>query len=204
MTATKNVRTMTQMALLAAILLVLAATPLGFITIGVMTITFVPIPVLIGAIVLGPAAGGFLGLLFGVTSMIMAHIRLTPDALIFSPFLSGTAWSIFIAIVPRVLFGVIAGYLFRALRKTKLNLKVSAGITAGVGSILHTLMVLGSIYFLAGDLHAANLKISKNALAGIFTAVIGSNGIVEAIAAILICAALVTPLINYTEKGSRS
>ena len=57
-----------RLALLAAIVLVLAYTPLGYIHIGPLAITPIMIPVTVGAILLGPTEGAILGGIFGLTS----------------------------------------------------------------------------------------------------------------------------------------
>ena len=55
---------MVQLAILAAIVVLMAFTPLGYLQIGVVKITFLMIPVVIGAIILGPGAGAVLGAVF--------------------------------------------------------------------------------------------------------------------------------------------
>lgn len=61
---------MVQMAILVAIMLIFAYTPLGYLKAGPIEITFMVLPVAIGAIILGPAVGAILGGIFGVTSFI--------------------------------------------------------------------------------------------------------------------------------------
>ena len=60
---------MVQLAVLIAIMLILAFTPLGYLRIGPLAISLMTIPVVIGAMILGPAGGAVLGLVFGLTSM---------------------------------------------------------------------------------------------------------------------------------------
>ena len=59
---------MVQLAVLIAIMLILAFTPLGYLRIGPLAISLMTIPVVIGAMILGPAGGAVLGLVFGLTS----------------------------------------------------------------------------------------------------------------------------------------
>ena len=59
-----NVHTLTQLALLMALELVMANTPLGMIPIGPINASLLTIPVAIGAMLLGPAAGALLGAIF--------------------------------------------------------------------------------------------------------------------------------------------
>ena len=48
-------------ALLTALIIVMAFTPLGYLKSGAIEITFIPVPIVIGAVLLGPAGGAFLG-----------------------------------------------------------------------------------------------------------------------------------------------
>ena len=61
---------LTLTAMLTALIFVMAFTPLGYLKIGAVSITFITIPVVIGAIVGGPSVGTVLGLMFGATSFI--------------------------------------------------------------------------------------------------------------------------------------
>ena len=64
----KQTYEMVLMAILAAIMLILGFTPLGFLRVGAIEITFMVIPIAIGAILLGPRGGAILGGLFGAIS----------------------------------------------------------------------------------------------------------------------------------------
>ena len=65
-----NVKQLTLLAMLVAVLLLMAFTPLGYLNIGLLAITFNVIPVAIGAIALGPAGGLIAGSVFGLTSFL--------------------------------------------------------------------------------------------------------------------------------------
>ena len=56
-----NVRWLTQLALLVAILLVLNYTPLGYLQIGPLSASLLTVPVAIGAMTMNPMAGAILG-----------------------------------------------------------------------------------------------------------------------------------------------
>ena len=66
----KDTRWLTSVALMAAVVILLANTPLGMIQLPIIKATTVHIPVILGAILLGPMAGAILGAVFGVCSLI--------------------------------------------------------------------------------------------------------------------------------------
>lgn len=191
-----NIRFLTQLALLVAIQILLAATPLGYLPLGPVDITIMHIPALVGAVVLGPAAGAALGGVFGLTSIAVATMRGGPFNAIFSPFLSGSGWSLVISLIPRILCGLLAALVFQALRKARLADIVAAGIAAAVGSLTNTVLVLGGIYLFFGEIYAGLVGIAHNALLAALVTVAATNGLFEAAAAVVICAGLVKPLKN--------
>ena len=65
-----DTRWLVSVALMAAIIIVLANTPLGMIQLPVIKATTVHIPVILGAILLGPSAGAILGGVFGICSVV--------------------------------------------------------------------------------------------------------------------------------------
>ena len=65
-----STKQLVEMALLTAVIILLAFTPLGYIRTLGFEITLIVVPVTVGAVTLGPAAGAVLGVVFGVTSFI--------------------------------------------------------------------------------------------------------------------------------------
>ena len=64
-----------------AIIIAMSVVPfLGYIPLGFMNATIIHVPVIIGAIILGPKYGAYLGLVFGVTSLVKASdlLRIQP------------------------------------------------------------------------------------------------------------------------------
>ena len=86
----RDTRWLTSVALMAAIVILLANTPLGMIQLPVIKATTVHIPVILGAILLGPLAGSILGGVFGICSMISNTTAPTLLSFAFSPFMSMT------------------------------------------------------------------------------------------------------------------
>ena len=66
----EKTKRLVMLALLAAVLILMAFTPLGYLRIGPLSITFNTIPVAIGSIALGPVCGAILGAVFGLTSVM--------------------------------------------------------------------------------------------------------------------------------------
>ena len=66
---------LTILGLMAGILFLMAYTPLGYLNIGPLAVTFNVIPVAVCAIVLGPTGGAIAGAVFGLTSFMQARNR---------------------------------------------------------------------------------------------------------------------------------
>ncbi|MBP3476145.1 MAG: ECF transporter S component [Lachnospiraceae bacterium] len=112
-------------ALFTAIIVIMAFTPLGYIPLVVINATIIHIPVILGALFLGPKKGAFLGFVFGLTSFINNTFKAaTASAFVFSPVLaynvvgvSGIFKSLYICFVPRILVGVIPYFIYILIRK---------------------------------------------------------------------------------------
>ncbi|WP_296114068.1 ECF transporter S component [uncultured Anaerococcus sp.] len=107
---TKN---LTTIGILGAIVIMLGLTPLGFIPLGVLTITSLHIPVIIAGILEGPVIGGFVGLIFGLFSIFNAMTRPGPISFVF--------YNPLISILPRILIGVVTGLVYKALKNKDNN-----------------------------------------------------------------------------------
>lgn len=122
----RDTRWLTSVALMAAIVILLANTPLGMIQLPVIKATTVHIPVILGAILLGPLAGAILGGVFGVCSMISNTVAPTLLSFAFSPFMSmtgilGAIKAVWISVGCRILIGLVAGWLWILLKKIRVN-----------------------------------------------------------------------------------
>ncbi len=102
--------------ILIAIELIMAFTPLGYLKLGVTPITLLPIPVAIGAILLGPAAGGILGGVFGLTSFYQCFGMDTFGVILLDISPVGT---FILTVVTRILMGVLVGWIYKGLSKIK-------------------------------------------------------------------------------------
>ena len=192
-TSTTKTKDMVTTAMFVAIILAMSFVPyLGYIPLGFMNATIIHIPVIIGAILLGPARGAFLGGIFGLTSMINNTFNPNLTSFVFSPFYSlgnvhGNFKSLMICFVPRILIGVVAYYVYtgivKLVKKKKNDGKGSAAALAAAGAagaLTNTLLVMNGIYFLFGSSYANAKGIATDALYGVILGVIGTQGVPEA------------------------
>ncbi len=183
---------MTQVALFSALIILMAFTPfLGYIPLGFTRATIIHIPVIIGALVLGPKKGAFLGFVFGLTSLINNTMNPTPTSFVFTPFyslgeFSGGIPSLIICFIPRILIGIVPYYVYRFVKKVTKSPKVSAlGLVfSGIsGALTNTLLVMNLIFLFFREGYASANEVASNAVYGFILSVIGINGVPEAIVA---------------------
>ena len=188
-----NVRKMTVIGVLSAISIMMSMLPfIGYIPIGPTKATIMHVPVIIGAIIEGPVVGATIGLIFGLTSLWNAMMQPTITSIFFlNPLVS---------ILPRVLIGVVAYYVYQGIYK--ISKKVyAAGFMAGlIGSLANTVGVLGMIYVLYADKYMERIgQAGADAGKWLFT-LAATNGVPEALVAALIVSAVSVSLIRKGKK----
>ncbi len=145
-----NVRNMTIMALLIAILLLMMYTPIGYLQIGPLAITMNMIPVAIAAISLGPKGGAAIGAVFGLTSFLKCLGIAGGDA--FGAALLGInpIYTFIVCVITRLLAGLAVGLIYEALRhKAPVSLNISlAGFLAAA---LNTILFMTTLALLFGN-----------------------------------------------------
>ena len=200
-----DTRWMVSVALMAAIVIVLANTPLGMIQLPIIKATTVHIPVIIGAILLGPWAGAILGTVFGICSLISNTMAPTLLSFAFSPFMSttgipGVLKAIWISVGCRILIGIAAGWLWIALEKLKISHLAALPVVGFAGSMVNTVTVMGSIYFLFAQQYAEAREVAVTAVWGLIIGTVTASGIPEAIAAAVLVLALGKALIQIFKR----
>jgi uncharacterized membrane protein len=200
----QKVQKMVLFSMFLAIEMVLLTTQLGYLRIGPLSATLMHIPVILAAILLGTKYGAALGLVFGLTSVWNATTAPGITSFVFSPFvtvagMSGGFASLIIAIVPRVLLGVIAGILFQTVTKKGLNRPAAACISAAVATFCHTLMVLGMIALFYGQAYCSAIGIAQTALMAYLAGVIATNGLFE-MGLAAICSMAISKAIKLPQK----
>lgn len=199
-----NVRTlkMVQLALFTAIILLLAFTPIGYIKLPVgLSITLVGIPVIVGAITLGPVGGAILGAIFGLTSFAQAFGMEPFGTMLFSINPIGTFIT---CLVPRILMGWLTGLVFQGLKKVDRTKLVSYLITSLVGSLLNTVLFMTSlmIFFYNTDLiqnMAADFNVTN--IFALVIAMVGFNAVAETIVSGILGTAISKPIDMLNQKN---
>ena len=123
----------------------------------------------------------------------------------FSPFMSttglpGALKAIWISVGCRVLIGLAAGWLWKLLERLKVNQNISLLLTGFVGSMVNTVTVMGSIYFLFAQQYAQAREVGVTAVWGLIMGTVTAAGIPEAIAAAVLVIALGKVLIRVFRK----
>ena len=108
----KKILTMVEMAMLIAIVCVLQFTGASL-PIGLIPLTFVLIPIVVGAFLLGPVQGAFLGLTFGIITVIQTPAN--PFLIVF--FEASPVLYVILALLKATLSGLGSGLIYKGLSK---------------------------------------------------------------------------------------
>lgn len=174
---------MVQMAILVAVMLIFAYTPLGYLKAGPIEITFMVLPVAIGAIILGPVSGAILGGIFGLTSFIQCF-----GASAFGALLLGInpVLTFITCMLPRLLCGWLSGLIFKALHSSE-HMKTAPYFIASLATaVLNTLFFMLCIiqFFWKNDSFLTTMgswQLPTDSVWLFLLAFVGINGVVEAL-----------------------
>lgn len=207
-TTKRDTRYMATLAMLCGLLLVMGMTGIGFIPLPVIKATTMHIPVILGAILLGPGAGAVLGAVFGLCS-IWANTT-TPGLLsfAFSPFMTteglvGALKSLWIALGCRILFGLVSGWIWKITKQFLHKDYAALPVTAAVSTLCHTTFVMGSIYFLLAQQYAQAKNVAITAVFGLIMGTVTASGIPEAIVAAVLVTVIGKALLHLMAQMKR-
>ncbi|OUQ82391.1 ECF transporter S component [Flavonifractor sp. An100] len=204
----RDTRWMVGVAMMAAIVVLLANTPLGLISVPPIKATTIHIPVILGGVLFGPLAGGILGGVFGVCSMVSNTIAPVPASICFSPFLNdtpvGALKAVWVAVGCRILIGVVAGWLWLALKKLKANEYVALPVVGFLGSMTNTVTVMGSIYVLFRAEYAAANNKAVSVVFDFIMATVTGAGVMEAVVALVLVTAIGKALLKVMRPVQRT
>ncbi len=176
---------LTQLAMLSAIIIVMAFTPLGYLKVGPLSITFLTIPVVLGAILMSPIDGAILGAVFGATSFAQCFGL---DVFGTTLFTISPVYTFILCFLPRILIGIISGYVLKGLVKIRVNQAVSFALSALAGALTNTVFFVGFLLLLFGQ--TGYIKSFGDNVIAIIGVLVTTNSLIEAV----ICTVIVTIL----------
>lgn len=197
MTNTKT-RDMVLMGIITALLVVFSVTPIGSIPIGPLVITLNVIPVAIAAIALGPTGGAIAGGIFGILSFLQCFGIGVPSGMGamlvgINPFLA------FIQrFIPRLLDGLLIGFIFRAVSK-KANPYFASALTGFCSALFNTAFFMGALVLLFGNTEYVQGLMEAKGTENFFIFIclfVGVNAIVEMAASTIIVGGVGSALIH--------
>lgn len=183
--------------ILSAFIIVQTFVPfLGNIPIPPLNPTIIHITVIVAAFVLSTKDGMLVGLVWGLARMVKAYtLPASPlDLLLWT--------NPVIAVVPRVMVGLVAGLVFHAFLKRKQG-KVGMVTAAVLGSLTNTVLVLGFIALFYGNEYATALNVDPSNLLKVLAGIVATNGIGEAVAAGLIAPFIATALMKVRRENKQ-
>lgn len=195
MKKTVNVQRMAELALLTAIVLILAFTPLGYLkTPWGVEITFIVIPVAVGSIILGPTAGAFLGLVFGMTSFVQCFGASALGVMMLEISPVGT---FVCCVVTRVLVGILPGLLYKLFKRIRKTRVIGISICCFLTPLTNTILYIISNYLIFSNTWL-NIAVTSYGYTGeggfsllaFMMGMVAVNGVVEAITCMIIGTAI--------------
>ena len=193
-----NVQYLAYLGALVGVLFLLKLTPLGMIPIGILEITTLNLPVIIGAIVLGPSGGALLGGVFGLLSFwdCFGNSVLGIALLSINPLFT------FIVCVPtRILTGYFCAKIFEVLNRKSKGRDLAPFVAASIsGSLLNTVFFVGALLVLFGSSEPIMAWRGEASLIGFIAAIVGVNGIAEAVTCGVVGTAVGLPLFRQVHR----
>lgn len=160
---------------------------LGNIPVGPLSITTMHVTVIIAAIVVGPVDGAIIGGVWGILTWVRAFVA--PS----SPLAPLVMINPLVSVVPRIMIGLVAGYLYRWLARLSKQPRLAMILAGIAGSLTNTGLVLGAIaIFYRTPAVARAYGVNVAHLLPALETIMATNGLAE-----LVFAAIVAPLVAY-------
>lgn len=183
-----DTKKLVRIALLTAILIVMEITGIGLIkTPSGLEMTIMHVPVIIGAILMGPVEGAILGGVFGAISFWECFGKSPFGAVLLG---INPVFTFIVCIPTRILMGYCCGLIFKALNKEDGKGVVSFGAASLSGALLNTFFFMTSLLVLFGRTEfIMGMRGTLNIFAFV-VAFVGVQGVIEALLAAFLGAAL--------------
>lgn len=184
----------TVLGLMIAILILMSYTPLGYLNIGPLAITFNMIPVAIAAVACGPMGGLIVGAVFGLTSFGQCIGIGGVSAMGATLFSISPVLAFIQRFIPRILDGLLLGYIFKGVRKATQKVSGASFVTGFFAAFLNTLFFMIALVLLFGNTeYVQGLIGGKNIIIFVCTFV-GVNAVCEMISSTLLTGIIVMAL----------
>ncbi|MBW9212702.1 MULTISPECIES: ECF transporter S component [Terrabacteria group] len=182
-----------------AIELLLALTPLGYLNVGVISITLMHLPVILAGVFMGKKEGATIGFVFGLASFLRATFAPNLTSFCFTPFYSigqiqGNFYSLLICFGPRIFLGWLAGFL-NDLGKERFPELPWMMVLSIICTFMHSISVMSLIWLFFGTAFASVVGVSVGA---VIVSVLVSNGLLE-----MVVAGIIIPFVYHALKPIR-
>ena len=197
----ENIFKLSITAILVAIIAIMSFTPLGYLKIGLLSITFLTVPIIIGAVTNGPGVGALLGFAFGITSFIqcfgmdafgVALMQISP-------------WkTAFMCIVPRTLMGLICGFCYKGLSNTKLPSPVKYALSGITAPLFNTILFMGTLilfFWKSEYIQSVADSLGASSIIKFLVALVGVNGVLELVVCPIVATLILIPLHKAVSKN---
>lgn len=194
-TVSGSVARMTQTALLIALIVLSACLPLKIFT---LEFTLSTIPVVVGAILLGPATGALLGGVFGLCSFAQCFGWFFPSTF-GAALVSINPWyTAVVCLVPRILMGWLSGWIAYWMRRC--NRVAAYGVSCLAAAVLNTVLFTGTLLLLFGHTELIQNQRGTRSLMAFAVAFVGVNGVVEAVVNLIVGTAIASALSSMLHR----
>ncbi len=197
-----NTKLLVQLALLVAIQVVMRLLGLGRVPIGPLNMSFLTLPIAVGAMLLGPLAGGILGGVFGLFSLWDAISGAGGMTSFF--FQNSPVSTVILCVGMRILMGVCCALIFRLFAKLDKEEKTWSYFVGAISApLLNTIFFMGYIILVFYKTEIVqNSVAAKGALNPIawVVALVGVQGLIEAVAVCIIGGILAKVLSKVIRK----
>ncbi len=189
-----SAKNVTALAVLLALVIVLQAFG-GYIKIGTTPLSFVLVPIVLGGMILGPFAGGFLGLAFGFIVVMQGLMGVDPFTMILLE--EHPVFTVLLCLIKGGAAGLFSGLVYRLIAKK--NGLCGTFAASVVAPVVNTgLFILGSLLFLQDTLKS-NFIDGTSVVYFLVIVCAGINFLVE-LAINLVCAPSLHTVYGVVEK----
>ena len=197
-----DTRFLAQLALLIAIQIVMRLLGLGRVPIGPLNMSFLTLPIAIGAMLMGPLTGAILGGVFGLFSLWDAISGAGGMTSFF--FQNNPVSTVILCVGMRILMGVCCGLIFKVVSKLDRDEKTWSYFVGALSApLLNTIFFMGYIILMFYNTeYIQNIVATKGALNPLHFVVllVGVQGLIEAVS-VAIIGGILTKVLSKVVKN---